>query len=78
MEVKTDRGEVLDDCCHVTSTSGTLYSEVTLLQLHPFLDASSVERGIVEGKRDPDKKPPKPMRETRKENRKTTEKILAP
>ena len=31
MEVKTDQGEVLDDCCHVTSALGTLRSEVTLL-----------------------------------------------
>ena len=31
---QTDQGEVLDDCCHVTSASGTsgiLRSEVTLL-----------------------------------------------
>ena len=32
---QTDQGEVLDDCCHVTSTSEILRSEVTLLQL-PF------------------------------------------
>ena len=24
---QTDQGEVLDDCCHVTSASGTLRSE---------------------------------------------------
>ena len=28
---QTDQGEVLDDCCHVTSALGTLRSEVTLL-----------------------------------------------
>ena len=55
---QTDQGEVLDDCCHVTSASGTLRSEVTLLQLPLSLDASSVERGIVEGEWEPGKKPP--------------------
>ena len=55
---QTDQGEVLDDCCHVTSALETLRSEVTLLQLPPSSDASSVERGIVEGKWEPGKKPP--------------------
>ena len=48
--------EVLDDCCHVTSASGTLRSKVTLLQLPFSSDTSSVERGIVEGKWEPDEK----------------------
>ena len=78
MEVKTDQGEVLEDCCHLTSALGTLRSKVTLLQLPPPLDASFVERGIVEGKREPGEKLPKPMRETGEENQKTTENILAP
>ena len=29
---QTDQGEVLNDCCHVTSVTGTLYSGVILLQ----------------------------------------------
>ena len=74
---QTDQGEVLDDCCHVTSASGTLRSEVTLLQLPLPSDASSVERGIVEEKWEPSKKPPNPMRETGEENRQTTRNILA-
>ena len=78
MEVKTDQGKVLDDCCYMTSALGTLHSKITLLQLPFSLDASSVERGIVEGKRKPGKKSPKPMRETGEENQKATENILAP
>ena len=34
MEVKTDQGEVLDDCCHVTSASGTLCSGNSPLRGH--------------------------------------------
>ena len=30
---QTDPGEILDDCCYVTSALGTLRSEVTLLHL---------------------------------------------
>ena len=75
---QTDQGEVLDDCYHVTSASGTLRSDVTLLQLPLSLDVSSVECGIVEGKWEPGKKPPNLMRETGEENRKTTKNILAP
>ena len=75
---QTDQGEVLDDCCYVTSALGTLRSEVTLLQLPLFLDTSSVERGIVEGKWESGKKPPNLMRETEEENRETSENILAP
>ena len=75
---QTDPGEVLDDCCHVTSALGTLRSKVTLLQLPPSSDASSVERGIVEGRWGPGEKPPNLMRETGEENRGTTENILAP
>ena len=74
---QTNQGEVLDDCCHVTSALGTLRFEVTLLQLPPSSDVSSVERGIVEEKWEPDKKPPNLMKETEEENRKTTENILA-
>ena len=75
---QTDQGEVLDDCYHVTSASETLRSKVTLLQLPSSSDASSVKRGIVEGKWKPSKKPPNPMKENKKENRKTSENILAP
>ena len=75
---QTGRGEVLDDCCHVTSALGTLRSEVTLLQLPLSSDASSVEREIVKGKWEPGKKPFNPLIETRKENRETSENILAP
>ena len=75
---QTDQGEVLDDCCHVTFALGTLRSKVTLLQLPPFLDASSVKRGIIKEKWKPSKKPPNPMRETEEENRETTKNILAP
>ena len=75
---QTDQGEVLDDCYHVTSALGTFRSEVILLQLPLSSDASSVERGIVERKQKPGKKLPNPMRETREENRETTENILAP
>ena len=75
---QTDQGEVLDDCCHMTSASGTLRSEVTLLQLLLSLDANSVKRGIVEEKWEPGKKPPNLMREPEEENQETTENILAP
>ena len=75
---QTDQGEFLDNCCHVTSASWTLRSEVTLLQLPPSLDASSVEHGIVKEEWKPGKKPLKPMKETREDNRETTENILAP
>ena len=78
MEVKTDQGEVLDDCCYVTSALGTFRSEFKLLQLPPSSDASSVERRIIEGKRKLGKKPPKLMKETGEENWETTENILAP
>ena len=47
---QTDQGEILDNCCHVTSILGTLCSEIMLLQLPPSSDASSVKRGIVKGK----------------------------
>ena len=50
MEVKLTRVKFWMIVCHVTSALGTLRSEVTLLQLLPSSDASSVERGIVEGK----------------------------
>ena len=49
-----------------------------LLQLPPFLDASYIERKIIEEKWGPGKKPPQPMRGTGEKNRKTTENILAP
>ena len=74
---QTDQSEVLDDCCHVTSVLGTLRSKVTLLQLPPSSDASSVEREIVKRKWKPSKKPSKPIRETEEENRETNENILA-
>ena len=61
----------------MTSALGTFRSEVTLIQLPPSLDASFVERGIVEGKWEPSKKPPNPMRETGEENQETSENILA-
>ena len=48
-----------------------------LLQLPLSLNISSVERGIVKEKWELSKKPLNLMRETGKENRKTTEKILA-
>ena len=75
---QTGQGEVLDDCCHVTSALGTLCSKVTLLPLPPSSDANSVERGIVKRKLEPGKKPPNPMRKTGEENRETSENILAP
>ena len=75
---QTDQGKVVDDCCYVTSTLGTLRSEVTLLQLPSSLDASSVEHGIVKEKWEPGKKLANPMRKTEKENQETTENILAP
>ena len=75
---QTDQGEVLDDYCHMTSTSETLRSEVILLQLPPSLDTSSVEREIVEGKWELGEKPLNLMREAKEENRETTENILAP
>ena len=61
----------------MTSALGTLRSEVTLLQLPLSSDASSVKYGIVERKKEPSKKPPKPMRETEEENRETNENILS-
>ena len=75
---QTDQGEVLDDYYHVTSASGILCFEVMLLQFLFSSDASSVKRGIVKREWEPGKKPPNPMRETGKENQKTTENILAP
>ena len=74
---ETDQDKVLDDYCHLTSASETHRSEVMLLQLPPSLDASYVERGIVEEKWKPSKKPSNPMRETGEENRETIENILA-
>ena len=56
-EGQTDPGEVLDDCCYMTSALGTLCSEVTLLQLPLSSDASSVEREFVKKKWKPGKKP---------------------
>ena len=74
---QTDQGEVLDNCCYMTSALRTLCFEVMLLQLLLSLDASSVERGIVKGKWEPGKKPLNTMRETEEENWKTIENILA-
>ena len=34
---RTDQGEVLDDCCHVTSASGTLRSEGHVITLKLFI-----------------------------------------
>ena len=42
---QTDEGEVLEDCCDMTSALGTLSPRVMLLQLPPSSDASSVECG---------------------------------
>ena len=72
-----DQGEVLDDYYYMISVLGTLRFEVTLLQLPLSLDANSVEQEIVEGKWEPGKKPPNPIKKTEKENRKTIENILA-
>ena len=47
---QTYEGEVLDDCCHMTSALGTLRSKVALLQLPFSTDVRSVEYGIVKEK----------------------------
>ena len=70
--------------CHMTSTL-----KVMLLQLPPFLEASSVEReicwrGTLKGilnenlEWEPGEKLSNSMKETGEENRGTTENILAP
>ena len=74
---QTDQGEVLNNCCYITFTLGTLCSD-TLLQLPPFSDSSLGERGIVEKKWKSGEKPPNPMRKTEEDNRETTKNILTP
>ena len=43
---QTDQGEVLDNSCHITSTSIASALKVMSLQLPSFLDASSTEHRI--------------------------------
>lgn len=56
----------------------TFHFEVTLLQLTFFSNTNSIERGMIEKKEKPGKKPLNLIRKTGEENRETTENILAP
>ena len=71
----------LDDCRHVTSASGALRSgsEGHVITIASFFGRKlrwAWKRWREEW--EPDEKPLNPMRETKEENRGTTENILAP
>ena len=74
---QTDQGEVLDDCCHMTSTLGTFCFKGHIIIIDFFLDTNSVKCRIIKGKWKYSEKPPNPMRETGEENREITKDILA-
>ena len=77
---QANQGKVLDDCFYMTSTSGALCSG---FEGHVITIASFFGRELrwawksLKGRRGPGEKPPNPMKETEKENQKTTENILA-
>ena len=75
---QADYDEILDDCCHMTSSLETLCSKNHVITIDPFLGASVIEHGIVKRKLKFSEKSLNPIKKTEEENRGINEDILAP